>query len=783
MEYYAKSKEKVLTEQEMQKVKKAFERVISMLEGELTEVEREVLDNSLNNLQQKEKQPQKTLRDHIKETVLCAKDFFEQYGDYFTEKQKKLILFACEYHDYGKADILFQNRIQKLNLGKELEKEIRNITMIPHGHLSTCVISKEKIEEKIGEIKKEDFKVLCTAVYHHHDREDDVDDNKFKIYIEKYYKPYIKEFLNMELKTSLRNRSNTLFANNSIGQTKRIEDKAWYQYLTIKGMLNKFDWTVSAGFESAEEFCDRKEKQLKKSIDERLHNQYRPMQIYMKENKNQNLVIIAPTGSGKTEGSLLWLNGEKGFYTLPLRVSSNAIYKRIKEQYHYEHVALLHSSSLNTYIEEAKEESGLVNYERAKLLSYPLTICTVDQLFLFAYKALGTEIFPATLKYSKIILDEIQAYSPRVVATLIYCLKTISKMGGKFAIVTATFPPVLKAFMRKKGLVEDKNYLFQDFTNEDQTKRHMLEIRNEEFDIEELAEKSQEKKVLVICNTIKKAQQLYEQLSEQIEEVFLLHSNFLRQDRELLEKSIIQFAKEKNKKGIWISTQIVEASLDIDFEILYTEMSTADSLLQRMGRCNRKGKYEPETSNIIVFDTKNGRNIIYDKDIYDRSIALLKKYENKIFTESEKTNYINDVYKEEEIKNSIYYKEIEDNLNKLSDIKVTNYDKKKAQEEFRDIRSIAVIPYETYEKKETLFQEGVQFIKSPNIGKEARQIIREKFLDYTINQTIYYRTPDNIDKSTIKGTNIHKIYAEYDFDKDTKKGRGLVIQKEEYNYL
>src|SRR5699024_2686134 len=130
MEYYAKSKEKVLTEQEMQKVKKAFERVISMLVGELTEVEREVLYNSLNNLQQKEEQPQKTLRDHIKETVLCAKDFFEQYGDYFTEKQKKLILFACEYHDYGKADILFQNRIQKLNLGKELEKEIRNITMI-----------------------------------------------------------------------------------------------------------------------------------------------------------------------------------------------------------------------------------------------------------------------------------------------------------------------------------------------------------------------------------------------------------------------------------------------------------------------------------------------------------------------------------------------------------------------------------------------------------------------------------------------------------------------------
>ena len=45
-------------------------------------------------------------------------------------------------------------------------------------------------------------------------------------------------------------------------------------------------------------------------------------------------------------------------------------------------------------------------YNRAKMLSQPLTVCTVDQLFKFVYKALGTEILAATLKYSKLILDE-----------------------------------------------------------------------------------------------------------------------------------------------------------------------------------------------------------------------------------------------------------------------------------------------------------------------------------------------------------------------------------------
>lgn len=49
----------------------------------------------------------------------------------------------------------------------------------------------------------------------------------------------------------------------------------------------------------------------------------------MNDHKDDNVVVIAPTGSGKTEAALLWLDGEKGFYTLPLKVSSNAIYDRI----------------------------------------------------------------------------------------------------------------------------------------------------------------------------------------------------------------------------------------------------------------------------------------------------------------------------------------------------------------------------------------------------------------------------------------------------------------------
>ena len=210
----------------------------------------------------------------------------------------------------------------------------------------------------------------------------------------------------------------------------------------------------------------------------------KPAQSFMINNKDKNLVVVAPTGSGKTEAALLWLNGEKGFYTLPLKVSSNAIYNRVREKYSYEDVALLHSDSMAKYLKEYKQqEAGICEkYDRAKMLSQPLTVCTVDQLFKFVYRALGTEIFAATLKYSKLIIDEIQAYEPRVIATIVYGLSIIQKMGGKFAIITATFSPVLQHFMKECGL----EYSFEDFTSDVEEKeinsRHRVKIHDSKID-------------------------------------------------------------------------------------------------------------------------------------------------------------------------------------------------------------------------------------------------------------------------------------------------------------
>ena len=563
--------------------------------------------------------------------------------------------------------------------------------------------------------------------------------------------------------------------------------KIWNEYLLIKGMLNKFDYTVSAGYEEAEIAVDLQEQKLKKSIEKCLERyELKPAQQFMMEHKDESLVVVAPTGSGKTEAALLWLNGEKGFYTLPLKVSSNAIYNRVKEKYSYEDVALLHSDSMAKYLKEYKqEEAGICEkYDRAKMLSQPLTVCTVDQLFKFVYRALGTEIFAATLKYSKLIIDEIQAYEPRVIATIVYGLSIIQKMGGKFAIITATFSPVLQHFMKEWGL----EYSFEDFTSDVEEKeinsRHRVKIHDSKIDksvYNEILEQGKHKKVLVICNTVLEAQRHYKELKS--ENVWLLHSRYLRRDRALLEKNIMEFS-ESDKTGVWITTQIVEASLDIDFDVLYTEMSTADSLLQRMGRCNRKGRYCPSEANIHVYASENGvgKNSVYEKDLYERALELLKDYEGKLFTEKMKTDYMNAVYDIEKIEGTQYFQEIKEYLKLFKNIHPTEYLAKEA--EVRNINSITIVPERIYQEKKEVFDAGIEFLSKPNIGRETRSLIKSKLQDLTLSLPIYQKFPEKVDKKTIgngrkrKVMDIHRATYKYEFEFETGKGMGLIMQEE-----
>lgn len=730
MNFYAKSKKHILKANEKEKVEKEYLNLIDEMGDILSKAEIAALENEKNNIINDVYEEQKTLREHLDETVECAERFFEQYGKYFTEKEKALIFTACKYHDVGKANLVFQ-----ANISDEVDTKYKNIKQIPHGFLSALTLSLEKLQTKIDDITNDDFKCLVTAVYYHHTRDDEFNADEIRKFSDNYFKDCFNEFSEIsDWKTKMVNRGKYLFnikKNDGVG----IDEDLWHEYMLIKGMLNKFDWTVSSGKIESEEKVDFEKKILINNIDKRYGKNMRAVQKYMREKADSNVVIIAPTGSGKTEAALYWLNGEKGFYTLPLKVSSNAIYKRIREEYNFKDAALLHSESLQKYIEEsadeqekdAEEKSAKEKFEKTKMFSAPLTISTVDQLFLFVYKALGTEIMAATLKYSKVIIDEIQSYEPRIVAALIYGLKTISQMGGKFAIMTATLPPVLLDFMNKYGLIKNETYCFEDFSAENVMQRHMIKLYEQEFNLEEIAEESKTKKVLVICNTVKKAQETYRLLEEYTDNVYSLHARYIKKHRKMLEKNIMQFSENRESIGIWVTTQIVEASLDIDFDILYTEMCTADSLLQRMGRCNRKGRYIPSKPNIKIYKTENAKRQvknrinntgIYYRDLFERSWECMGDYENQLFTEEQKINYINEVYDTEKIVNTEYYKEIEAYLEYFQKLSVNELSKMDGKKKFRMIESVSVMPDKIYNENEDFIEKYQSEIYDRHLGRE-----------------------------------------------------------------
>ena len=292
MKYYAKSPTFILKEYNKEQILKKLDDVINIFCDELE-------GEDINLLQDYRK---KLLTENIEVIQKCAKDFFELYGKYFSETDKKLIIHACKLHDIGKANYIFQTKVNP-----DLKKE--KTPQIPHGFLSAIILSKKIFLNDNLECNLDDFKILLTAIYFHHNRPDVYKANEIKDYCEQFYLKYLREYLNNnDINIHITNRNSLLFSNQKDRTFKFIDENVWCKYMLIKGMLNKFDWTVSAGYESAEISIDMIEKRLFHNIEKKWGGKFRPAQEFMIENKYQNVFFFAHTGNVKTEAALIWIN-------------------------------------------------------------------------------------------------------------------------------------------------------------------------------------------------------------------------------------------------------------------------------------------------------------------------------------------------------------------------------------------------------------------------------------------------------------------------------------------
>lgn len=447
------------------------------------------------------------------------------------------------------------------------------------------------------------------------------------------------------------------------------------EYIFYKALLNISDWTAS-GHDTLTSSYSYTIEHLKNQIENKLRNEgkeqiaqdfkFRKFQL---ESQIQGSVLaIAPTGSGKTEASLIWASEKPAYskvlYLLPTRVTSNAIYQRLTSYFGKSNTAITHSSAL-LYRKEIEDD----NYEKTEYLKDKtffknITVCTVDQVLTQGFNLGYWEIKTFHLINARIIIDEIHLYEPHTLGLIIATIQYLKKdFGAKFYIMTATMPEKLKILLQdtlqisKDQIIEDKELLDKS--------GNTFEIR--EKTIEESKDEVQQlidayNKVLIVVNTVDAAINLYNTYKERKERVICFHSRFIQKDRQEKETNILEW-ENTNEPILLIATQVVEVSLDIDYDLLLTENAPIDSIIQRAGRVNRKRKEDKDSRVIVFLHHQVSEDNIYKTvpEVLTKTFDELKKrtsFQNSVrFTEKQLIELVDIVYSDFDITKHKDYKE------------------------------------------------------------------------------------------------------------------------------
>lgn len=700
--------------------------------------------------------PDETIEQHTDKLLECAEILYA-LGYIKSEQLYKDLLVACKNHDMGKMNSQFQIRIKRRS---KYNYEIE----VPHAVLSIFFVNDSACSDYTS--------VLFAVLYHHYHKES-------PMYVFRSERQLIESFLTeldfQQDDYSIMRRKLTKVK--KIFQTN-LNDKQKQYAVLLKGLLHKCDYSASANIP-----CEKKNDFLLESIEDWRSGkfQYNTLQEFCIANRNENIMVTAPTGMGKTEAGLLWCGDNKCFFVLPLKTAINAMYGRIKElakdveadDVYKSRVALVHSDMKSYYLKDAndKDTDYDFNYEElSRQFCLPVTVCTPDQIFDFVLKYPGYEYKLAISSYSKFIIDEIQMYSPDILAAIIYAIKMIHIMGGKVAVLTATLPPFVKEELLK---IFGDDVQLADFSTEG-ILRHNVKVFDDKLETDDVIEIVNEtnsdtvKKYLVVCNTVKTANRIYRELSESNidAEINLFHANFIKKDRMKKEKEIMKASEkelnEMNKPEIWISTSVVEASLDIDFDILITELSDLFSLFQRFGRTNRKGKKDFSDYNCYVFtELQDKADSFIDKDIHNLSKDAIVTVDG-VLTEQEKNSLIEKYLSVEKVQDTDYYKDYCKFFKNYED----EYDYlNSSNDSLRNIDRVDAIPKCVYDENVDMINENLEKINFKDVDRDSRMNATEEILKLTVSISMFRcRKHDSGISVDMKFRRIPVIDCNYSFD-------------------
>jgi CRISPR-associated endonuclease/helicase Cas3 len=564
-----------------------------------------------------------------------------------TDKIKDLIFFSAYFHDVGKAT-------------KEFQNTITTGTQSYHAMYSASVL------ESIGDFEflEDDIYInllLIITLTHHSLMPYTANSSKF-IFLDKAkkifqnYKTLYKEMFEKEcsysfnfhisddIKFEIENIENDL---KLIQQTHKL--RILYTY--VSGILNLADWIASARFSQTTPitifgFIPSKDDFMS-------HLTFDKLRDFQDElaDCTQSVLVEIPTGEGKTEGSLLWAikniynENTKIIYTLPTQTTSNKLYERVQNFFDKKECGLIHSNAKIFLEKEYERDNGVVDehfqsdFLISKSFNKPVTVSTIDSLLKYFINIGRFNIATKNFLNSLIIIDEVHSYDFKLMGFLKRFLELCIEYDVRVCLMSASIPNKIKE------LLNIKNY--HVITENDLFKKKANEIRKMDCELDDdfnfIFEKFEESKnILIIRNTVKSATDTYKYFKDTFslddEEIVLYHSTFKKNDKQKKEELIFK-KLDSNKPFILVATQIVEVSLDIDFDLMFTDNAPIDSLIQRFGRVNRK-KDEHNKGEIYIYK--------YSKAYpYTNSYLLdltLEVVQNGYFELGEYVQWLNTVY-------------------------------------------------------------------------------------------------------------------------------------------
>jgi CRISPR-associated endonuclease/helicase Cas3 len=339
-------------------------------------------------------------------------------------------------------------------------------------------------------------------------------------------------------------------------------------------------------------------------------------QVYDALSAGRSVILQAPTGSGKTAAALYpflraWEEADKRhpegefprkcIYSVPLRVLANQFWDEYEER---------ERNFGFTRALDVKIQTGARPDDRK--LEGNLIFTTVDQTlsnFLTIPYALSLNqgnLNAGAVISSYLVFDELHLFDPENMLPSVLHLLRLLRGKVPFLVMTATFSEEMVRTLAERLDAEPIVLSAEEAAAiPSQLKTRRIHVAPRELTASAVLERHQQRSI-AICNTVDRAQALFEELCDQADsgtEIRLLHSRFLQGDRKNSEDWLRrEFGKRQDsytvESAILVATQVIEVGLDITSEALHTELAPAASVIQRAGRCAR---YRDECGDVCVY--------------------------------------------------------------------------------------------------------------------------------------------------------------------------------------